>query len=182
MWMSGSLESCSMVSPPQPNHKPPVRLSALRMPIASPPGAADLRGSEIRFETHTSRLILRVSANRHGRHAVEGNPYTLKIVPWGARSDGLAVAAHPDRGGNQGGRDDEADPQPWIGEEANRIQSVENIAGHRMDATDDDIRVVRAREERCHYAVAQPVSEHVRDVVRADGHALEQHHRERRKH
>ena len=59
--MSGSPGSCSTVSPPQPNHKPPVRFSALRMPIASPPGAADLRGSEIRFETQTSRLILRVS-------------------------------------------------------------------------------------------------------------------------
>jgi hypothetical protein len=40
--------------------------SALRMPIASPPGAADLRGSEIRFETHTSRLILRVSLEANG--------------------------------------------------------------------------------------------------------------------
>jgi hypothetical protein len=60
MWMSGSPGSCSTVSPPQPNHKPPVRFRAPRMPIASPPGAADLRGSEIRFETHTSRLILRV--------------------------------------------------------------------------------------------------------------------------
>src|SRR5688572_29665619 len=136
MWISGSPGSCSTVSPPQPNHSPPVRFSALRMPIASPPGAADLRGSEIRFETQTSRVIQRFPP------AAKAMPSGVTVTWWaefrrkGLRgSDRLAVAAHPDRSRDQAGGDDETDPQPGVREEADGIQRAER-AWNRKVAVD----------------------------------------------
>src|ERR1044072_6185939 len=117
MWISGSPGSCSTVSPPQPNHSPPVRFSALRMPIASPPGAADLRGSEIRFETQTSRLIQRVLP--HGRG---GLPLGVTLTRCELfRSDGLAVAAHPDRSSDESGSHDQPHPEPLVAEERHGV-------------------------------------------------------------
>src|SRR5690606_17740107 len=43
--------------PLQPNHSPPICLSAASTPTARPPGAVPRRGSEIRLDTQTSRFM-----------------------------------------------------------------------------------------------------------------------------
>src|SRR5690606_13840942 len=106
MWMSGSPGSCSIVSPPHPNQSPPVRLSAVRIPTAKPPGAAVLRGREIRFDTQTSRpkalilrRLLRDLVNNPGARAIvprrmRSRP-ALSGKPLAACRDGLLESAAP---------------------------------------------------------------------------------------
>src|SRR2546430_5131253 len=68
--ISGSALGSSAVSPLQPNHSPPVCWRAASTPTARPPGGAERRGGETRFETQDRKSTRLNSSHSQISYAV----------------------------------------------------------------------------------------------------------------